>query len=276
MTTAIMALTDDNEYNKLVHTACVLEHKAKAQLLLFYWELGRVVKAATQGAADGPRSVPQFLKHMQVAAPGKITLQIDSIHNALDINEYIGREELQSLQAANVPLRSVLAIANGNISPQMRGDAIKMLVAGELSPPDVADYVKASRAQEAQTPSRGLASGGGSSGGGKGSGAAPASRTGDTKRAATIQVMRFPDFIAKVAEKMTGYDDSLDVLCSSATDEDEIDEIQRAFREGLKAMEDLADSWAEISKAARKVMDKTITTLSREERKGTAKKATKK
>lgn len=60
MTKAVVKLTDDPEYNKLVDTACALEHKTKNQILLFYWELGRVVKAATGGAVDGPRTAPPY------------------------------------------------------------------------------------------------------------------------------------------------------------------------------------------------------------------------
>lgn len=267
MTTAIVKLTDDPEYDKLVGAACVLEHKTKGQMLMFYWELGRIVKAATGGATEGPRTVPQFLQHMQLAAPGRITLQEDSLYNALNINEHLTREDLQALQDAGAALRNALLLCNKSVTPEMRKDALKRIAAAELKPIEVDEFIKQTRAQLGDGKDSGIPKGGsGGSGGSSGKSAPPAK--GDTKRAATIQVTRLPDRVAGLVEHIEGYTDSLDVLCSSATDEDEIDDIQRSFREGIKAMEDLVTTWEATVKAARKVMDRTITTLSREERTG--------
>lgn len=278
MTNAVVKLTDDPEYDKLVGAACILEHKTKGQLLMFYWELGRIVKAATGGAADGPRTVPQFLQHMQLAAPGRITLREDSLYNALNINEHLTREDLQALQDAGAALRNALLLCNKNVTPEMRKDAIKRIAAAELKPIEVDEFIKQTRAQLGYGKFEGIHKGG-SGGGSAGSGKAPPPAKGDTKRAATIQVTRLADRVGSLVEHIEGYPDSLDVLCSSATDEDEIDDIQRSFREGIKAMEDLFTTWEATAKAARKVMDRTITTMSREERTGkkpAAKKAKKK
>lgn len=269
MTNAIVKLTDDPEYDKLVGAACILEHKTKGQMLLFYWELGRIVKAATGGATDGPRTVPQFLQHMQLAAPGRITLQEDSLYNALNINEHLTREDLQALQDAGAALRNALLLCNKNVTPEMRKDAIKRIAAAELKPIEVDEFIKQTRAQLGDGKDSGIPKGSGGNGGGSaGSGKAAPPAKGDTKRAATIQVTRLPDRVASLVEHIEGYTDSLDVLCSSATDEDEIDDIQRGFREGIKAMEDLFTTWEAVAKASRKVMDRTITTMSREERTG--------
>ena len=266
MTTAIVKLTDDPEYDKLVGAACVLEHQAKARMLLFYWELGRIVRAATGGATEGVRTVPQFLKHMQLAAPGKITLQEDSLYNAVNFNLYLSSEQIQVLQNAGASVRNVNMLCNRNVTPKMRDDAIARIAAKELEPVDMEDFIKTTRASAAE-PTTGISKGGAGSGGGTGK-SGPAPRQADTKRAATIKVTRLADRVAALVEFMSGYDDALDVLCSSATDEDEIDDIQRNFREGVKSMEDLFTTWESLAKAARKVMDKTITTMSREERTG--------
>ena len=268
-TTAIAKITDDPEYDKLVTAACVLTQKTSGQLLLFYWELGRLVKAATNGAAEGVRTVPDFLKHMNLAAPGRISLQEDSLYNALNINEHLDRKDLQTLQDVGAALRNVLLLCNKNVTPEMRKDAIARIAAKELEPVNMDEFIKSSRAQLGDGKSAGMPKGGaGGSAGSSGTAPAKPAKQSDTKRAATIQVSRFPERVNALAEHMSGYADSLDVLGSSATDEDEIDEIQQNFREGIKAMEDLVTTWEATAKAARKVMDRTITTMSREERTG--------
>lgn len=225
MTKAVVKLTDDPEYNKLVDTACALEHKTKNQILLFYWELGRVVKAATGGAVDGPRTVPQFLKHMHMAAPGKITLKEDSLYNALSVYTYLSKEELRELQDAGAALRNALALCNTNVTPAMRKAAIKRIASSELRPSDVESYVRQVRAQV--------------TGNVDGSSESPP-RADGTKRAATIQVTRLASRIESFAENLNQMTNSVDILFMSAPDKAAAEAVFKHVKTGVKAMDDLA------------------------------------
>lgn len=237
------ALTDDTEYNKLVLDACSLADATNKSLLMFYWKLGEVVKTATNGAKDGIRSVPKFLEHMQQAMPS-ITLKLDSIYNAVSVYEHMSRDQIEQAQESGVALRNLLSLCNKKVTPEQREDTLKRIAAGELAQVEIPEDIK-------QTSK-------GSSG--------TAGNTADSKRAATIKVTRLPSYLQSVNEKLLGYADAMDVLCMEIVDENEIDKVQTAFKDAIAEVENILKRWESEATRARQVMDKTITTLSREDR----------
>ena len=248
----VKKLTEDPEYDKLVFEACSMVKATADVILMFYWDLGRVVRQATSGAEDGPRSVPQFLKHMALAKPGKISLQSDSIYNALQMHAAFTLPQIKIMQEAEIPLNAALTAASKKVSKEQRDAIVKQLAAGQLDPKKFTEAVQSAPA------AKGIKS--------------PAESGAESKRGSTIKVMRFPMLIEAMSGKMEGYADAMDVLCSAATDDDEIDKIQKAFREACESMDSAIKRWEAQQKLAKKVLDKTITTLSREERKGGKKK----
>lgn len=244
------------DYTKLVDAACVLVRNTNDKLLQFYWDLGGIVQKATGGSKDGPRSVPAFLEHMQQHAPGKITLGKDSLYNALSVRNSLTQAGLKEAQTAGITLRNLLEVCTKSTPPEVRESTIKRVASGEVPPTAMGEEARRQMA----------ASGAGAAAKGAVKGARkPAD---DAKRAATIKVMRMPDMLADVTEKIEGYADALAVLCGEVTDEDEIDKIQNAVRSADDYMDNLNTKFqAELAKG-RKAMDKTITTLSRAERAG--------
>lgn len=236
-------LTDDTEYNKLVLDACSLADATNKSLLMFYWKLGEIVKTATDGSKDGIRSVPQFLQHMQQAMPS-ITLKLDSIYNAVDVYENMSRDQIKQAQESGVALRNLLALCNKKVTPEQREDTLQRIAAGDLSQADIAEDIKENRKES------------------KG----PKDKDTDSKRAATIKITRLPNYLQSVNEKLLGYADAMDVLCTEIVDEEEIDKVQAAFREAIAEIENIVKRWESEAALARKVMDKTITTLSRKDR----------
>jgi hypothetical protein len=217
------------------------------------------VQKATGGSKDGPRSVPAFLEHMQQHAPGKITLGKDSLYNALAVRTSLTQAKLKEAQAAGITLRNLLEVCTKSTPAEVRDSTIKRVASGEVPPTAMGEEARRQMA----------ASGAGNAGtAAKGAGKGSGKPAGDAKRAATIKVMRMPDMLADVTEKIEGYADALAVLCGEVTDEDEIDKIQNAVRSADDYMDNLNTRFqAELAKG-RKTMDKTITTLSRAERAG--------
>jgi hypothetical protein len=81
----------------------------------------------------------------------------------------------------------------------------------------------------------------------------------DSKRAATIKFTRLVKVIDMALEKMSGYADALDVLCSVMPDDSEKEKLRISFRDTAARIKDFELQWEKESKLAMRVMNRTIT-----------------
>jgi len=239
-----VTITGDALYDDAVHAACELTVAANKELLVYYWKLGETVKKATGGEKDGPRSVPQFLQHMNQVAPGKISLGKHSLYNALDLFDKLSKKQIETAQESGMALRNLLPLCTDKVSPEEREDAIERIASGEI--PQTATQSLALGQNKTKTKDNAT----------------------DAKRAATIKVTRMSKYLEKAHEKLLGYAEAMDVVCADVFEDAEIEKIQQAYRETVEQVENITTRWDHERKAALKVIEKTITMLDKAERQG--------